>query len=117
MQDPFLDSQNKGGSEAARRTSVGATSSMKKASSTANLVDDLSSIFGGIYICLIRITIDDQAILYSIVHWLNYFCLQKLLEHLETSKRLKGKLKRGEELGWNVIKGLRSARYVFYIDL
>ncbi|KAJ9169882.1 hypothetical protein P3X46_018030 [Hevea brasiliensis] len=44
--DPFFDTQNKGGSEAARRTSVVATSSMKKASSTANIVDDLSSIFG-----------------------------------------------------------------------
>ncbi|KDP45177.1 hypothetical protein JCGZ_15042 [Jatropha curcas] len=44
--DPFFDTQTKGGSEAARRTSVGATSSMKKASSTANIVDDLSSIFG-----------------------------------------------------------------------
>lgn len=44
--DPFLDTQNKGGSEAARRTSVGASSSMKKASSIPNIVDDLSSIFG-----------------------------------------------------------------------
>ncbi|CAK7349191.1 unnamed protein product [Dovyalis caffra] len=45
--DPFSDSQNKGGPEAVRRTSVGATSSMRKASSTTNIVDDLTSLFGG----------------------------------------------------------------------
>ncbi|XP_042492910.1 auxilin-related protein 2 isoform X2 [Macadamia integrifolia] len=39
--------QNKGGSEGVRRTSSGTSSSMKKASSTTNIVDDLSSIFGG----------------------------------------------------------------------
>ncbi|KAF2284711.1 hypothetical protein GH714_029480 [Hevea brasiliensis] len=44
--DPFFDTQNRGGSEAARRTPVGVTSSMKKASSTANIEDDLSLIFG-----------------------------------------------------------------------
>ncbi|GER54597.1 chaperone DnaJ-domain superfamily protein [Striga asiatica] len=47
--DPFSDQfQNKGGSEAAKRTppTSGATSNMKKASSTTNFVDDLSSIFG-----------------------------------------------------------------------
>ncbi|OAY34932.1 auxilin-related protein 2 [Manihot esculenta] len=44
--DPFFDTQSKGGSEAAKRTSVGAVSSMKKASSVANIDDDLSSIFG-----------------------------------------------------------------------
>ncbi|EEF37782.1 auxilin-related protein 2 [Ricinus communis] len=45
--EPFFDTQTKGGSEAARRTSVGTTPNMKKASSTTNIVDDLSSIFGG----------------------------------------------------------------------
>ncbi|XP_065875310.1 auxilin-related protein 1 [Euphorbia lathyris] len=45
--DPFFDTQNKGGSETAKRTSVGTTSNMKKASSTTNIVDDLSTIFGG----------------------------------------------------------------------
>ncbi|OMO89520.1 hypothetical protein COLO4_19725 [Corchorus olitorius] len=44
--DPVFDGQNKGGPEGARRTSVGPSSSMRKASSTANIVDDLSSIFG-----------------------------------------------------------------------
>ncbi|CAA0842414.1 Auxilin-related protein 2 [Striga hermonthica] len=47
--DPFSDQfQNKGGSEDAKRTppSSGATSNMKKASSSTNFVDDLSSIFG-----------------------------------------------------------------------
>ncbi|XWS31136.1 hypothetical protein CRYUN_Cryun23aG0051700 [Craigia yunnanensis] len=44
--DPLFDGQNKGGAEVARRTSVGSSSSMRKASSTANIVDDLSSIFG-----------------------------------------------------------------------
>ncbi|XP_019188502.1 PREDICTED: auxilin-related protein 2-like [Ipomoea nil] len=40
--------QNKGGSEGAKATSSfsGATSNMRKASSTTNIVDDLSSIFG-----------------------------------------------------------------------
>lgn len=48
--DPFFDQQyqNKGESEAAKRTppSTGASSNMKKTSSTNNFVDDLSSIFG-----------------------------------------------------------------------
>lgn len=44
--DSLFDSQSKGGPEPARRTSVGASSNMKKASSTTNIVDDLSSIFG-----------------------------------------------------------------------
>ncbi|XVF72360.1 hypothetical protein PTKIN_Ptkin12aG0115600 [Pterospermum kingtungense] len=44
--DPLFDGQNKGGPDVARRTSVGSQSSMRKASSTANIVDDLSSIFG-----------------------------------------------------------------------
>ncbi|XP_022758853.1 auxilin-related protein 2-like isoform X2 [Durio zibethinus] len=44
--DPLFDGQNKGGPEVARGTSVGSSSSMRKASSTANIVDDLSSIFG-----------------------------------------------------------------------
>ncbi|GLT45156.1 hypothetical protein SLA2020_190090 [Shorea laevis] len=44
--DPLFDTQNKGAPEAARRTSVGSSSSMRKASSTANFVDDLTSIFG-----------------------------------------------------------------------
>ncbi|XP_047976918.1 auxilin-related protein 2-like [Salvia hispanica] len=48
--DPFFDQQfqSKGESDAARRTppSTGASSNLKKASSTSNFVDDLSSIFG-----------------------------------------------------------------------
>lgn len=44
--DSLFDSQSKGGPEPARRTSVGASSNMRKASSTTNIVDDLSSIFG-----------------------------------------------------------------------
>ncbi|KAK4419760.1 Auxilin-related protein 2 [Sesamum alatum] len=48
--DPFFDQQfqNQGGSEAAKRapSSSGASFNMKKASSTTNIVDDLSSIFG-----------------------------------------------------------------------
>lgn len=48
-QDPAFDSQfqSRGGAEGARRTSVGTASSMRKASSSTNIVDDLSSIFGG----------------------------------------------------------------------
>ncbi|XP_034908196.1 auxilin-related protein 1 isoform X3 [Populus alba] len=45
--DPFSDSQNNRGSEAVRKTSVGAASSMRKASSAINIVDDLTSLFGG----------------------------------------------------------------------
>ncbi|KAJ4966464.1 hypothetical protein NE237_018313 [Protea cynaroides] len=41
---PFPD---KGGSEGMHRTSSETSSNMKRASSTANIVDDLSSIFGG----------------------------------------------------------------------
>ncbi|XP_057972440.1 auxilin-related protein 2-like [Malania oleifera] len=46
--DPMFDTQfqNRQGPEAARRTSSGVSSSMRKVSSTANIVDDLSSIFG-----------------------------------------------------------------------
>ncbi|KAL9453945.1 hypothetical protein AB3S75_009533 [Citrus x aurantiifolia] len=44
--DSLFNSQSKGGPEPARRTSVGASSNMRKASSTTNIVDDLSSIFG-----------------------------------------------------------------------
>ncbi|KAL5982756.1 hypothetical protein ACLOJK_016832 [Asimina triloba] len=39
--------QNKGGSEAARRTSSVSSSTIRKTSSATNIVDDLSSIFGG----------------------------------------------------------------------
>ncbi|KAK0591074.1 hypothetical protein LWI29_035288 [Acer saccharum] len=44
--DPMFDAQSKGGPEVGRRTSVGASSNMKKASSATNIVDDLTSIFG-----------------------------------------------------------------------
>ncbi|KAK9282079.1 hypothetical protein L1049_004991 [Liquidambar formosana] len=46
--DPVFNPQfqSRGGPEVARRTSVGASSSMRKASSTTNIVDDLSSVFG-----------------------------------------------------------------------
>ncbi|MBA0700287.1 hypothetical protein Goari_005594, partial [Gossypium aridum] len=44
--DPLFDGQSKGGPEVARGTSAGSSSSMRKASSSANIVDDLSSIFG-----------------------------------------------------------------------
>ncbi|XP_068647201.1 auxilin-related protein 2-like [Aristolochia californica] len=44
--DPFHTQFQSKGSDAVRRTSVGTTSSMRKVSSTANIVDDLSSIFG-----------------------------------------------------------------------
>ncbi|GLT75029.1 hypothetical protein SLA2020_467840 [Shorea laevis] len=44
--DPLFDMQNKAAPEAARGTSVGSSSSIRKASSAANIVDDLTSIFG-----------------------------------------------------------------------
>ncbi|KAK9054995.1 hypothetical protein SSX86_026074 [Deinandra increscens subsp. villosa] len=49
MQDPAPDplSQNRRGQEGSQRSSTtGASSNMRKASSTTNIVDDLSSIFG-----------------------------------------------------------------------
>ncbi|KAJ6390276.1 hypothetical protein OIU77_024487 [Salix suchowensis] len=46
--DPFSDSQNNRGSEAVRKMSAGASSSMRKAS-TINIVDDFTSLFGGSY--------------------------------------------------------------------
>lgn len=51
LQDPFQDSWNKGGSfESSRpssRVPSGPTENLRKASSATNIVDDLSSIFGG----------------------------------------------------------------------
>ncbi|GFY99465.1 chaperone DnaJ-domain superfamily protein [Actinidia rufa] len=50
LQEPMPDPrfQSKGGPDGARRmSSVGASSNMRKASSTTNIVDDLTSIFGG----------------------------------------------------------------------
>ncbi|KAJ0113720.1 hypothetical protein Patl1_03205 [Pistacia atlantica] len=44
--DPLFDVPSKGGPEVGRRTSVGTSSNIKKASSATNIVDDLSSIFG-----------------------------------------------------------------------
>ncbi|KAJ6729279.1 AUXILIN/CYCLIN G-ASSOCIATED KINASE-RELATED [Salix viminalis] len=44
--DPFSDSQNNRGSEAVRKMSAGASSSMRKAS-IINIVDDFTSLFGG----------------------------------------------------------------------
>lgn len=48
-QDPAFDAQfqSKGVSDAARRASVSTSSTMRKASSTTNIVDDLASMFGG----------------------------------------------------------------------
>ena len=40
-------SQNRPGPEGARRTSLGSSSSMRKASSTTNVVDAFTSSFGG----------------------------------------------------------------------
>ncbi|RVW73829.1 hypothetical protein CK203_056657 [Vitis vinifera] len=90
--DPMfgIQFQNRCGPEMAR-TSTSASSTMRKASSTTNIVDDFSSIL-------------------ETYNWLNYFLLQKLLHHLENSKKLKGKVKTDGELGWKVTKGLRSVR-------
>ncbi|CAN0927278.1 Auxilin-related protein 2 [Linum grandiflorum] len=73
--DPFFDTAYKGAPEAPKSTSVGSTSSMRKASSATNIVDDLSSIFG--VLC-------------------PTFNFKKLpeLDNLEVSKTLQGKLKK-----------------------
>ena len=49
FQDPLFEthSQNRPGPEGARRTSLGSSSSMRKASSTTNVVDAFTSSFGG----------------------------------------------------------------------
>ena len=49
FQDPLFEthSQNRPGPEGARRTSLGSSSSMRKASSTTNVVDAFNSSFGG----------------------------------------------------------------------
>lgn len=54
-QDPAFDTQfqSKPVSEGTRRASVSTPSTMRKASSTTNIVDDLSSVFGGIELTLI----------------------------------------------------------------
>jgi hypothetical protein len=36
----------------------------------------------------------------------------KLLHHLESFKKLKGKVKKDEKLDWNATRGLRSVWYV-----
>lgn len=52
FQDPFQDTWNKGGSfessRASSRVPSGAAENLRKTSSATNIVDDLSSIFGGI---------------------------------------------------------------------
>lgn len=52
FQDPFQDSWNRGGSyessRASSRVPSGASENLRKTSSATNIVDDLSSIFGGI---------------------------------------------------------------------
>ncbi|CAN1781356.1 Auxilin-related protein 2 [Linum perenne] len=89
--DPFFDTGAKRAPEPPKNTSANSSASMRKASSATNIVDDLSSIFGGS--CFIK----------------------KLLEvdNLESSKTLRGKLKKGVEPGWNATKELRSVRYVY----
>lgn len=61
FQDPFFDQQfqNKGTSEATKRapTTSGSSPNMKKASSTTNFLDELSSAFGGILPSLSFITL------------------------------------------------------------
>lgn len=47
--------QNRRGPEAAR-TSASSSSTMRKASSTTNIVDDLSSIFGGSFLSKVKVS-------------------------------------------------------------
>ncbi|CAN1781362.1 Auxilin-related protein 2 [Linum perenne] len=47
MQDPFFDTGAKRAPEPPKNTSANSSASMRKASSATNIVDDLSSIFGG----------------------------------------------------------------------
>ena len=41
-----------------------------------------------------------------------FYDLKLLHHHLESFRKLKGKLKKDEEPGWNATRGLRSVRYV-----
>lgn len=69
FQNPFeTQNQNRGGPEGARRTSAGTSSNMKKASSITNIVDDLTSIFGGNFILDVQLVIlQDSAQAFSLV--------------------------------------------------
>ncbi|KAF9593143.1 hypothetical protein IFM89_020353, partial [Coptis chinensis] len=67
---------------------------MRKASSTTNIVDDLTSIFGG---NLVDFTLS----------------LVPVLRHLENSRTLRGKLKKDEERDWIATNVHRSARFLW----
>lgn len=100
-QDPSLDphSQNRGGADGTRRSSQsGVTSNMKKASSTTNIVDDLSSIFGGISSMFYLLYTFTLFYHFSDVLLGKCFQLQKVLHQVEISRMLKGRPKKGEKL-------------------
>lgn len=51
----------------------------------------------------------------SLLTWIFFSFLfygLKLLQHLESFRKLKGKLKKGDEPGWSATRGLRSVLYV-----
>lgn len=88
---------------------------MKKASSSTNVVDDLSSIFGGRFENVLFIDAIAVSVFVLLLTWLFLSLLfygLKQLHHLDSFRKLKGKMKKGEEPDWNASRELRSVRYV-----
>ena len=118
FQEPMPDPrfQSKGGPDGARRTSsVGASSNMRKVSTTTNIVDDLTSIFGGNMLFSTVALFPRCCFPLFLTHFTNLmkcFCLQKVLHQLENSKKWKEKVKKEEERDWNDSEGPRSVQYV-----
>ncbi|KAF8411741.1 hypothetical protein HHK36_004299 [Tetracentron sinense] len=107
--DPVFDTQfqSRGGPEGAQRMSAGTSSSMRKASSTKNTIDDLTSIFGG-----------SLSLSLSLPPSLPLRILErnpKLPHRLENSRKLTGKVKKDEEPDWIATKGLKSVLCVFFL--
>jgi len=91
---------------------------MKKASSSTNIVDDLSSIFGGWlmseYIFKIHWKFWVSVLITEALFVSFFYGLKLLHHHLERFRKLKGKVKKDEKPGWNASRGLRSVRYMSY---
>jgi len=87
---------------------------MKKASSSTNIADDLSSIFGGWFMCeyIFKILWNFWVTVLTDAPFVPFFYGLKLLHHhLEHFRKLMGKVKKDEKPGWNASRGLRSVRY------
>lgn len=116
-QDPF-DSQFHMKSADVARTSVGTSSNMRKATSTANIVDDLSSIFGGlisnlsVFLSILSYTFEFLLCLRVLNLMFPYFIILKLPHHLLSSKNLKVKVKKDVKLDMSGTYERESVRYM-----